>query len=343
MAEVKADDGWRLGHRRGLDQLRGLAVLIVLIGHGAAETVLDKAGAVGVIVFFVLSGFLITRLLIEERVRTGRIDLRRFYIRRARRLLPALPLALTLCAMANLVMGGHPILRPAIATSTYTVNFAGEVGAFSHLWSLAVEEHFYLVWPLVMLVLPLRAVPWVASAGVVSSVVARMTIPDTVIEAYRWTPYRVDAILLGALLAFAVARTATPRRSTMWAAAIVAAVFAAPSAWDVMLAWGMTAVAVASVVLVCGALTVAKARPLLERLGVISYGAYLYHYPLRGIVFDAAGAPWWFTLPVVLIGSIALAEVSMRTIEGRFRSKPIEITARTCQPGTTPRPLVPSL
>jgi peptidoglycan/LPS O-acetylase OafA/YrhL len=144
-----ADEEWRLGHRTGLDELRGLAVLLVLWDHlTGGQHIGGEAGAVGVTIFFTLSGFLITRLLIEERSRTSRIAIRSFYQRRARRLLPALGLALPLCLVATAVEG-VPWGLPLLSSTLYLANFAQltvDMGSFGHLWSLAVEEHFYLLW-----------------------------------------------------------------------------------------------------------------------------------------------------------------------------------------------------
>src|SRR5687768_14389218 len=94
------NDGWRLGHRPGLDHVRGVAVLLVVLGHTIHRWGVGGAGRVGVAIFFVLSGFLITRLLLEERD-GGRVSLGRFYVRRARRLLPALAVFLPLAALVN--------------------------------------------------------------------------------------------------------------------------------------------------------------------------------------------------------------------------------------------------
>ena len=112
-------------------------------------------------IFFVLSGFLITRLLLEERDRTGRISSRPLLpAGAARRLLPALLVFLPLAALVNDHLGLW-VREPVIATLTYTANYASvrhgiEYGSFTHLWSLAVEEHFYLVWPALVLLFPRR-------------------------------------------------------------------------------------------------------------------------------------------------------------------------------------------
>ena len=155
----------RLGYQPGLDGLRGLAVLAV-IGYHAGFGWLH-GGWIGVEVFFVVSGFLITSLLVEEREATGRVDLRQFYVRRARRLLPALGVMLAVVATVTLIAGSAAeragVRRDLPWALGYLANwgqivgdvpyFAAEAPVLRHLWSLAIEEQFYLVWPLVFLAL----------------------------------------------------------------------------------------------------------------------------------------------------------------------------------------------
>ena len=152
---------FELGHRRALDGLRGVAVLAVLGFHGGVPFM--RGGFLGVDVFFVLSGFLITSLLYEEWRRTGAIRLRAFYMRRVLRLLPALILlllALTIYAIWLPWPDQRARLRAEIAfTLLYVANWAlafrlvPDLGFLAHAWSLAIEEQFYLVWPLALLLL----------------------------------------------------------------------------------------------------------------------------------------------------------------------------------------------
>jgi len=163
------DGGWRLGHRPGLDGLRGVAVALVIAAHACtgvfpshrplAEGVLRGGGIVGVQLFFVLSGFLITRLLLEELDASGSIRLGAFYGRRVRRLLPAL-VALCVIYVAVAWIAGRPnspAAGSAITALLYVENFARWVpidqdGWLGHTWSLAVEEQFYLAWPALLAV-----------------------------------------------------------------------------------------------------------------------------------------------------------------------------------------------
>ena len=313
-----ADDGWRLGHRRGLDQLRGVAVLLVVVSHGTGGAVIGMAGGVGVSLFFVLSGFLITRLLIEERRRTDRIDLRAFYLRRARRLLPALPLFCAVAAVAN-ALAGVDVVRPLVATATYTTNYAstGDFGAFGHLWSLAVEEHFYFFWPVLMAILPLRAGLPLATGGAVASIALRLSSAPGELEAYQWTQYRVDAILVGAALAFVIAWIRTPHPTTVGVAVLVAGVFCLNVTRSTFLGLGMTAVALAGVVLVVGCLGDVTPLPWLERVGRLSYGLYLFHWPVR-VVLDGYALSTPVKLALTAGIGWMLAELSWRVVEIRW-------------------------
>lgn len=142
----------------GLDGLRAVAVLLVVLYH-LFPTWFLHSGFVGVDAFFVISGFLITSLLLRERAATGRIALGAFWARRARRLVPALVAVVTICASAAWLIGGDVLLgvgRQVLGAATFSYNWlaiaggstyfsAGEPELFRNLWSLAVEEQFYLV------------------------------------------------------------------------------------------------------------------------------------------------------------------------------------------------------
>ena len=152
--------GFRLGYRPSLDGLRGVAVLVVMAHH--AYVPFFRGGGVGVDIFFVLSGFLITSLLLEEWRRTQDISLRGFYIRRGLRLLPALfMLLLVLQAYALLRMRGDAFweMEKAIgAVLGYFGNWVAALGLYdmrvlSHTWSLSIEEQFYFLWPIILLLM----------------------------------------------------------------------------------------------------------------------------------------------------------------------------------------------
>ena len=149
----------RLGHVPALDGLRGLAILLVIGGHYFLMP--RGGGGTGVGLFFVLSGFLITTLLLEEHAATGRIRLGAFYVRRARRLLPGLALLLASYLVGAIVEGRARVaLRAIAAGGFYTANIAQAYWPhlmgrepIGPLWSLAEEEQFYLVWPALLILL----------------------------------------------------------------------------------------------------------------------------------------------------------------------------------------------
>lgn len=166
-----------------LDGIRGLAILLVLAGHIATNyqpldenlrrwlTAFANAGG-GVRLFFVLSGYLITQLLLAEQTRSGTISLRQFYKRRALRIFPAFYVYLiVLLALGSLVSTGlTPSTFTAAATFTWNYGFLWVTYApegfwyLGHLWTLALEQQFYLLWPLALLALGVRHATWVALA-----------------------------------------------------------------------------------------------------------------------------------------------------------------------------------
>ena len=207
--------------RADIEGMRGLAVAIVVLFHAGLAGV--AGGFVGVDVFFVISGFLITGLLLRERERSGRIALLSFYARRARRLLPAaiVVLVVTLVAAMNLIA---PLDRPGVgldgataAISIGNIRFALASGdyfatvaapsPFLHFWSLAVEEQFYLVWPALILLVArgrhARAIVAVALVGIViASFGANLILTDLAANwAFYSLPTRAWELGLGGLVA----------------------------------------------------------------------------------------------------------------------------------------------
>ena len=184
---------WQLGYRPALDGLRGVAILTVLAWHVGIPG-MAGAGQAGVTLFFVLSGFLITAILVEEHARTGHIDFGRFYRRRAARLFPAL--LLLLAAASVMVL----IVRPAggaiaiLAALFYVANWvqASSIDLFpiQHTWTLAIEEQFYIVWPLLLSVLLMVRRRWALYAVLAGFVVS------TALR-YYFGPWAEDRALWG--------------------------------------------------------------------------------------------------------------------------------------------------
>lgn len=188
-----------------LDGIRAIAIVLVLIGHtcGARYEIFSILATLGVQIFFVLSGFLITGKLIEERRKSGSISLRSFYIRRAFRILPAS--ILYIFTIFVLVPGARPF---AIYPLTYSVSFytGHMVLAFGHLWSLSVEEQFYLVLP-VVLALCFAWRNWVAGIAIVGAWLFRIyhaANPDPALQTYLhyYSFGVVDSLAFGCLAAF---------------------------------------------------------------------------------------------------------------------------------------------
>lgn len=325
-------DGWTLGHRPGLDLVRGAAVLLVVLGHTIHRWGVGGAGRVGVAIFFVLSGFLITRLLLEERDR-GRLSLGGFYLRRARRLLPALIVFLPLAAYVNDDLGLW-VGKPVIATLTYTANYASvrhgiEYGSFTHIWSLSVEEHFYLVWPALVLLLGRRWLVPLCVAGAAVVAVARYGVADEgdLALAFRATHLRLDAMLVGAVLAVVVASLPRPPKLLVLAAlgGLVAGCYA--TFLEDLLEWGFVAIGLASAVLVAEALWWPAGRwRWLAHVGVISYGLYLFHLPVA-LWLQSRDVSEVVEPVATLAVSLVIAELSYWLIErplrhGRRRTDP---------------------
>lgn len=328
---VHTGETWRLGRRPGLDGLRGIAVLLVMLSHAVPDP-FDAAGPIGVTVFFVLSGFLITSLLLEEHERGGRVSFGGFYARRARRLLPALVVMVAAVALASAFVSGLTTPGGVIAALFYFANFvkasgSDALGALGHTWSLSVEEQFYLLWPLVVVAsirFGRRAVGVAASVGIVASVAFRVLAWDGTASYYRVNYSSIshaDGLLLGCLLAV-VMPVVWQRRPTLPAGILLAGAVA----WTFSDGWWRvvalpTAVAVLSVGLIVSVLDRPGwvGAPWLRWCGRRSYALYLWHYPVSYVIaMHVPGAPWWVPVLVVFTVPFVLAELSWRLVESRF-------------------------
>ena len=330
------------GHRPWLDGIRALAVLGVLVEHvfsGAGPRLLHGLGETGVAMFFGLSGYLITGLLLAEQGRTGRIRLGEFSARRTARLLPALVLVLVVSDVAFWLAGRDGFLRPTLYSLTYVANYAtvltgGYLAGFGQMWSLAVEEHFYLVWPVVVVLASrrrgARTVLTVALVGCVLAVSWRLALVVTVDPAlllYHGSLERADALLYGCAAAAAVRlgwrAPAWVLPASLLALACVVVVSDSGPVGRVLvqMVLGVAAAGLA-VGLDTGPGRIFRAvfswRPLVL-VGTISYGLYLWHWPvlsLFGPVTDRAVLPQalvaFTVVPALALASYVLVERPVR-------------------------------
>lgn len=305
-----------------LDGLRAVAALLVILFHSDREGPF-RGGFVGVDVFFVLSAFLITSILVEEQERTGSIRLGRFYWRRALRLIPALLFFLaTYLAVAPIFFPGHPHLRDAIIAGLYVSNFAfvaAQIPPFiSHTWSLAAEEQFYLLWPLLLLLLLRAERPvWLLAAAWAALTLMRVA-TDNWIASYYGLATHGTGLVLGAILFFMIrdGKLAIRPVHALVAAGIVGLLSLSAqmqaSAVAITVAEFAAAIMIGAVVTNPGALPLLAARPLVG-LGKLSYGLYLWHFPITYVLREVGG--FWPTFLITFALSLGLSMLSYVTIE----------------------------
>lgn len=372
---------------RGLDGLRAIAALIVL-GYHLLPTYVS-VGFVGVDVFFVLSGFLITALFLRERQKFGKVAIGAFWMRRIRRLLPAVVVAtFGSIALASIVRGDAIVQLPwqAFGSLTGTYNWLEIVKGSSYfesqspllltnMWSLAVEQQFYIVWPVVLLLIlayvPRRFAPIVTAAIAVASAGEHALLVSggaDITRAYVGTDTHSFGLMIGATLAFLFpramdgsARVLRGARARLWSvAAWVALVgvliigIAVPYG-PLMYPWGMVAVSLLTAVVIRGLLpdineaptrvmaNILEWRPI-KWMGERSYGIYLWHWPLWVIAFYAFGWRQAPTALIVTVFSFIAAELSYRYIESPIRTHGLMTWIHdTLQGMSAPRLAIPSV
>jgi peptidoglycan/LPS O-acetylase OafA/YrhL len=345
--------------RKDIQALRAIAVLMVVIFHLWPNRL--SGGFAGVDVFFVISGFLISGSLFEELANNGKVQLARFWARRIRRLLPAALLVITLTALISLAVvpafTRQTFFTEAIASTFYYENwqlaatatnyFGGEPSPFQHYWSLAVEEQFYLIWPLMLtlvgLILKRRlnsAIKWLLTLVTIGSFGYSLFVsyaqPNL---AYFTTLGRVWEFGLGAAVALLGHRL---RLSSIGKTLFSVGGFLAIAASARLLNESMSFPGWLALIPAFGAAAILLAGlqslPLwLDRIygfrpiaftGEISYSLYLWHWPLIILLPWATGyQPRAWELSAVLVVAFALAFLSKKFIEDRFRSLP-SLTSR---------------
>ena len=345
---------FRLGHRRWLDGLRGVAILLVLAFHFG----LLPGGSIGVDVFFVLSGFLITTILAQEWRDRGSIGLKRFYLRRALRLLPAFALLLSMFAATIPFLPGPAERTSALhglaVVACYLTNWPtwhhADTGILGHTWSLSVEEQFYLLWPIGLLCLfrtgmSRRRIAMVVIAGIALSAIDRLVLyrmlktdgPMQTLHIYRLymgLDTRADSLLVGCLTGLCAVWGWLPRRFDLRMRIAVAA-----SAFGIgWLSWnrcldhsqfyhGLFTITALMVATVIAGLLAAKGEswfawalelPPLVQAGRLSYGLYLFHVPV--LAWCGANSVWKEQGQCALAATLTLAItlVSYHVIEQPF-------------------------
>ena len=353
-----------MGYLPGLDGLRAIAIIGVLLYHAGLDWV--PGGFLGVDVFFVLSGFLITSLILEEYDRTGRVNFRRFYLGRARRLLPAVVLLLVVVGAAVLLFYRDALSafrEDALATIFYVNNWwyivldqsyfesMGRPPLLKHLWSLAVEEQFYLIWPAIALLLVRRGGrPLVRQVAVVVALMSTAWMAFLAIRggypveadpsrAYFGTDSHSMSLLVGAALATvwrpgklnsvlpSSARTIVVGLGVAMLAVIFCFYFFVGEFTPWLYRGGFLALAVFTAVLIAAVTHPASPLGPLLGIGVMrylgrrSYGIYLWHWPVFMVTRPGIDVPW--SEPVAFVArmaiTLAIAEASYRFVEMPIR------------------------
>jgi peptidoglycan/LPS O-acetylase OafA/YrhL len=329
---------FRLGHRRSLDGFRGAAILLVFLTH--ARILGNCFGFIGVALFFALSGFLITSLLLEEWDRFGNISLRKFYARRALRLLPALVALIIVFLLYSFCVRGrfwrsHDVTE-ALVSFFYSSNWAvgfdlADMDFLRHTWSLSIEEQFYFLWPLALWLMLKRATRNtminLVLLGIVLSWAAKYVLSaGTAATGPRLAgglDTRADALLPGCLVAMLLSFGFVPRskwllRTLPVASAISVAALGAIGLYfwvdDTFMhyaGWSLLSVFSSLIILQLMFAPGKIAKCLLENsfmvyVGRISYGLYLWNWPVfRAFDYDKTGWPQWkidlFAIPTILI------------------------------------------
>jgi peptidoglycan/LPS O-acetylase OafA/YrhL len=322
-----------------LDGLRAVSILFVLLGHSVQSAtrlanVAHHLAMLGVRIFFVISGFLITSILAKEADQTGGVDFKRFYVRRAWRLMPAF-YAYLLFALGMTICGLLPLHAKDFAFAAgYIMNYypAGGPWAVGHFWSLSVEEQFYFVWPVVFVFAGLRRAPRTLTSVLVAAPLVRFALlpwKHSLGPTYgTMFPCICDTVAAGCLLALVRARLhRRPEylgflRSGAYLLLLPAALgleLLMPEALSVVIGPSLTNIAI--VVLMDGCMTFDKswiARPLNTRLlataGVMSYSIYLWQQPFLNHEQRAV----WTTFPLNIVLALTLASLSYFLIEKPF-------------------------
>lgn len=338
-----------------LDGLRGVAILFVLVGHSLGNVgVKHEVGLTGVEIFFVLSGFLITTLLLKEKAQNGRVSLKNFYIRRVLRIVPVAYLFLAVLAILNRIFDVHVPLISFVASLFYIRNltqyFGDTTWHCAHFWSLGIEEQFYLIFPFI-LVKSIRRY-------VILAIMLYMAVPILQYLHYHdvWHNYHlvhlviaipaivlgngILSILAGSLLALFVFKGVIKHSeqghgyflSTMiliiavvfrvWCPALIVNTYINQIAFAVLIScvifWCLPGTDLLSRLL---------SNPVVVKLGVLSYSIYIWQqlfiYQQPWAYSFKYGGEWWFNMPLLLAiscSSYYLYERKFLKLKDKFKS-----------------------
>lgn len=355
-AAPKSERTLRLGYRPCLDGLRAFAVFAVMAHHAYLRSF--TGGQIGVDVFFVLSGFLITTILLEEWEGASRIDLKNFYRRRVLRLIPALLGLLLACeAVAIVRLRGQyfwTVQKAILAALCYAANWMrvsqiDSMGPLAHTWSLSIEEQFYILWPVTLMIL-LPRLRRTRIIALLLLIIAAAAIHRAALwqgessfdRIYNGTDTRFDELLVGGATALMLAAgwlhqrfwTSTLRWAALPAAAFVGAQAAYPLSEYAMSRYGWPLIEVSVAVLLCCLLRTERhifhyvlEFPPLVWVGRISYGLYLWHPP----IFSKIGGwhlPTVVQVCLMFLVTFAVAGFSYYVIETPF----LKLKSRTRPP-----------
>ncbi len=350
---VRSEGTTRLAYQPALDGVRAVAVTMVLLFHGGVGWM--RGGYFGVSVFFTLSGFLITSLLVREYEFTARISPGAFYVRRAKRLLPASTLCLAVVSIMStrdVWRGADHLRRDGLGALFQVANWvqlggggsytdlqsksAGLLSPLDHYWSLAIEEQFYWLWPLAFWGVARlgRRRGWSLTRIMMSITVAFAAVAPLIAliwgrdAAYWATPARAAEILVGALLAVALREGKIAPQAWMaptFLSAVVVIAVVLPPAGGPAYHGAFPVLAVASGGLLLGlqhrgrVTSALSWRPLVG-LGAISYGVYLFHFPVYVLMSaDRVGRSGWQLLIARVAITLTVASVSYWLIERPIR------------------------
>lgn len=337
-----------------IDGLRALAVIMVLAYH--LKMPFAKSGLLGVTVFFVISGYLITGILINEIEESGGVDLKNFWLRRIRRLLPAvLSMAVVMIfvsAVVNRVVftkGCNDLLSAVFGYNNWWQIFrkvsyfenAGAPSPFTHCWSLAIETQFYLIYPILLILLS-KARNRGKVFAAVTAVLAMISVvlmgalysPDgDPSRVYYGTDTRAFSLLIGALAAIQKEYhiIKVKLRGKLWAVIgsisvlILIGMMMLISSYSSFLYYGGQAIVSVLAAFVVYAVTVSRSllniildSSILKWIGDRSYSIYLWHYPIIVLMSGGKRAAWWIVILEVVL-SVGFAELSYRFIETPVR------------------------